>query len=335
MAKQVINNGASAGDGSGESLYDAFGKCINNFDELYQFIVDLASAASGDGASNVGVYDQAGNLQASNVEAALAEIFTKLADTAAGEGAALVGIQDDAGNFTALNVEAALAEILSRLVDTATGEGASLVGIEDSAGKFSAAVNVEAALAEAMDAAGSGALPAGISESTIIEFSENFAERASLPTNSGSVRLHSFSDCLVEFGDSGVSADYGSIYFPAGTEVFGVPSGATHISVKSVGTPGRLNVSGLSASYRHELTTNAVLTYTAGSNSVALPSGTKARLFAMTDCFIEFGSASVSATETSTFFEAGTEIMKIPSGATHLAVSRYLTNGALYVSGAN
>lgn len=298
MAKQVINRGTSAGDGTGESLFDAYGKCINNFDELYQNWVDLAANTSGDGASKVGIANLSANFN------------------------------------SATDVEAALNEIFTQLFSTANSEGASLVRIEDVAEQFTSAT-VEGALAEAMDAAGSGALPAGISESTIIEFSENFAERASLPTNSGSVRLHSFSDCLVEFGDSGVSADYGSIYFPAGTEVFGVPSGATHISVKSVGTPGRLNVSGLSASYRHELTTNAVLTYTAGSNSVALPSGTKARLFAMTDCFIEFGSSSVSATETSTFFEAGTEIMKIPSGATHLAVSRYLTNGALYVSGAN
>lgn len=35
MAKQELDRGTIAGDGTGEVLYDAFGKVINNFDELY------------------------------------------------------------------------------------------------------------------------------------------------------------------------------------------------------------------------------------------------------------------------------------------------------------
>lgn len=35
MAQQTVNRGSSAGDGTGESLYAAFGKINSNFDELY------------------------------------------------------------------------------------------------------------------------------------------------------------------------------------------------------------------------------------------------------------------------------------------------------------
>lgn len=35
MAKQTINRGSSAGDGTGENLYNAFGKVNDNFTELY------------------------------------------------------------------------------------------------------------------------------------------------------------------------------------------------------------------------------------------------------------------------------------------------------------
>ena len=70
-----------------------------------------------------------------------------LASSATGLGASLVAIEDAAGNFTAANVEAALAEIIADLLSTATGLGASIVGIEDVAGDFSGD-EVEAALVE-------------------------------------------------------------------------------------------------------------------------------------------------------------------------------------------
>lgn len=35
MAREIINNGTTAGDGTGEILFNAFEKCNNNFEELY------------------------------------------------------------------------------------------------------------------------------------------------------------------------------------------------------------------------------------------------------------------------------------------------------------
>jgi len=40
MAKQTINIGTAANDGSGDPLRDAFDKCNDNFDELY---IDVAA----------------------------------------------------------------------------------------------------------------------------------------------------------------------------------------------------------------------------------------------------------------------------------------------------
>lgn len=110
-------------------------------------ISKLLSTSTGEGASLIGVEDSAGNLAATNVEAALAEIFTLFASVANGEGASLVGVEDAAGNFTATDVEAALAEIMSLHASTSNGEGASLIGIED-AGTYTATTDVEAALQE-------------------------------------------------------------------------------------------------------------------------------------------------------------------------------------------
>ncbi len=136
---------------------------------------ELASTATGKGASRIGVEDVAGNYSANNVEAALAEaaddlstLKTDLSSTATGEGAALVGIEDAAGNFDAADVEGALAEIWTDLSSTSTGEGAALVGIEDAAGNFDAA-DVEGALAEiwidlSSTATGEGAALVGIED---------------------------------------------------------------------------------------------------------------------------------------------------------------------------
>lgn len=71
----------------------------------------------------------------------------ELASTATGEGASQVAIEDAAGNFTAANVEAALAEIIADFAAVTTGDGASKISIED-AGALIVATNVEGALAE-------------------------------------------------------------------------------------------------------------------------------------------------------------------------------------------
>ena len=68
------------------------------------------------------------------------------------------------------------------------------------------------------------------------------------------------------------------------------------------------------------------------SISIELPTGTRVRLFAMTDCYIKFGTSSVDASD-GTYFEAGTEILEVPSTATHIAAKRYTINGGLYISG--
>ena len=293
MAKQVINRGTSAGDGTGESLFDAYGKCINNFDELYQNWTDLAATSATNGASMVGIANQNSNFN------------------------------------TAEDVEAALDEIFSQIASQANAYGASLVGVEDPGDRFDA-TNVETALAEIYDLAYGTSLSGGLSDNLSLEYDTLVGASAALPTNSGSIRVHSFSDCLIDFSES-VGTD--SLYFPAGTEVLGVPSGATHISVSGLGVAGCLNVTGLEAPYAFVLTTNTTLHYTAGSNSVALPSGSNIRLFALTDCFIAFGDSSVSADNTSAFFEAGTEIMKVPTGATHIAAKQYTLGGTLYITG--
>ena len=106
-----------------------------------------------------------------------------------------------------------------------------------------------------------------------------------------------------------------------------------YIAVKGAGSSGSLNITGLDTDYKNELTTNEVLFYSAASNRVALPTGNRARLFAMTDCFIEFGTASVVANTSSTFFEAGTEVLTIPATATHIAAVRYTSDGGLYITG--
>ena len=167
-----------------------------------------------------------------------------------------------------------------------------------------------------------------------IHFHAESGSSSALPTNSGAVRLYALGDCLVEFGDSSVSANSDSMYMPAGTEIFGTT--ATHIAVKGVGESGLLTVTGLDSSYKHVYSgTNAALPVEAGSSAIELPSGTSVRLFSMTDCFIEFGDASVTATNNSMFFEAGTEVITVPSAATHIAVKRYTLNGGLYISGVN
>ena len=74
---------------------------------------DLASTASGKGASLVGVEDSGDLFTGTTVEAILSEIATyaRLALTTNGNGAALIGVEDDDGYFTGDDVEAVLAEV--------------------------------------------------------------------------------------------------------------------------------------------------------------------------------------------------------------------------------
>lgn len=66
MAQQTINRGTVAGDGTGESLFSAFGKVNANFSELYtgisaEAIQDIVGAFVTAGANVTVTYDDAGN----------------------------------------------------------------------------------------------------------------------------------------------------------------------------------------------------------------------------------------------------------------------------------
>jgi len=43
MAREIINNGTVAGDGTGEILFNSFEKCNNNFEELYSYAVNATT----------------------------------------------------------------------------------------------------------------------------------------------------------------------------------------------------------------------------------------------------------------------------------------------------
>ena len=126
----------------------------------------LASTATGEGASLVGIEDPGGNYAATTVEDALSELKAALEDFATtatlagngnGQGASTIGIEDDDDNFSATTVEGALSEAMdsiSNFSSTATGGGASLIGVEDAGGNL-AATDVEAALLELVTAVNS------------------------------------------------------------------------------------------------------------------------------------------------------------------------------------
>lgn len=78
-------------------------------------LAELASIATGEGASIIGLEDSGTNYAAANVE----DAFTELASTSNAEGASIIGVEDSAGNLTATDVEAAIAEIFASLLDPA------------------------------------------------------------------------------------------------------------------------------------------------------------------------------------------------------------------------
>lgn len=81
--------------------------------------------------------------------------------------------------------------------------------------------------------------------------------------------------------------------------------------------------------------TPAKLTIGASSVNVALPAGVAVvRLAASGTCWIKFGTAGLSATTSDILFPAGAEIMKIPTGATHIAcIQDGAATGSLSITG--
>lgn len=77
----------------------------------------------------------------------------------------------------------------------------------------------------------------------------------------------------------------------------------------------------------------AVLSFGAASNRVALPSGAElVRIGATQDCYIEFGNGSVTASGSSIFMPKGSEIFRVPDGATHIAALQFNAGGQCSVT---
>lgn len=87
------------------------GSTVFTSDGLNSELDVLASTANGEGASLVSIEDTAGNFTATDVEGALAEVYTDFASTSNALGASLVGVEDSAGDYTGTDVEAVLVEL--------------------------------------------------------------------------------------------------------------------------------------------------------------------------------------------------------------------------------
>jgi hypothetical protein len=80
----------------------------------------------------------------------------------------------------------------------------------------------------------------------------------------------------------------------------------------------------------------AGIAITVASNRTALPTGCVAgdilRIASSQDCYVKFGTVTVTATTSDVLFLAGAEFMKVPAGATHIAGIRVGADGVLQVT---
>ena len=74
---------------------------------------------------------------------------------------------------------------------------------------------------------------------------------------------------------------------------------------------------------------NASPTETTANGLVA---GDIIRCYADQDCYIRFDDAATAADTSSMYFSAGTELIKIPDGVTHISVVRVSADGTLYIT---
>lgn len=75
------------------------------------------------------------------------------------------------------------------------------------------------------------------------------------------------------------------------------------------------------------------VTVGAVSSRYALPSETFCvRIAAVNDCYVAFGNGTVNADGTSHLFLRGSEVFKVPNGATHVAFIQHTTGGAASIS---
>lgn len=77
----------------------------------------------------------------------------------------------------------------------------------------------------------------------------------------------------------------------------------------------------------------AQITVGAASARVALPGDCEVvRVASTVDCWFRFGDGSVVAAGTDSFFAKGSEIFKIPSGATHIAAIQTSAGGTMSIT---
>lgn len=134
----------------------------------------LASVASGEGATLIGLVDAGNKFEATNVEGALAELAGRIGSVESGGGAEVESLHTRSAAttnnvFAAKSFDAAidrineiesvidtkaklLADTITDYASTAENKGASLIGIKDANNQFTG-TTVEAALDEALDAA--------------------------------------------------------------------------------------------------------------------------------------------------------------------------------------
>lgn len=154
------------------------------------------------------------------IMAQVADYLTFLASTSNGEGASTIGIEDSAGDITATTVEGALAEIAAALdgkavsatlASTSNGEGASLIGIEDS-GALITATTVEGALAEIATSASIVQLPTDSNPTPTTE------GRAEWDTNDNLLKIGTGSATVVFFPISASQLVVGDMFYAGTTD---------------------------------------------------------------------------------------------------------------------
>lgn len=82
---------------------------------------------------------------------------------------------------------------------------------------------------------------------------------------------------------------------------------------------------------------NASLSFTGASGRVQLPTLTAGRedifrLAATENCYVNFGDATVVASNTDIYFPSGVETIKVPDGDTYISVISAGTNGVFSVT---
>lgn len=99
------------------------------------------------------------------------------------------------------------------------------------------------------------------------------------------------------------------------------------------------NIRVTSGSATAELNTASIknLSYSGTSANFALSdisatAGDTLRVYAPTDCYIEFGSSAPTADSNSLYFAAGTEFLKVPASATYMAIVRVTSDGTANIT---